>query len=42
VMSKRLMLKMVNEGYVNRFDDPRMPSLAGMRRQMSMFTPLRN
>ncbi len=37
VMSKRLMLKLVNEGYVKSFDDPRMPSLAGMRRRG--FTP---
>jgi len=33
VMSKRLMLKLVKEGYVKSFDDPRMPSLAGMRRR---------
>jgi glutaminyl-tRNA synthetase len=42
VMSKRKLLQLVNEGYVESWNDPRMPSLSGMRRRGYTPASIRN
>ncbi len=41
VMSKRKLLQLVNEQHVNGWDDPRMPTISGMRRRGITATAIR-
>jgi glutaminyl-tRNA synthetase len=42
VMSKRRLLRLVNEKYVSGWDDPRMPTIAGLRRRGYTPAAIRN
>jgi glutaminyl-tRNA synthetase len=42
VMSKRKLLQLVNENYVKGWDDPRMPTISGMRRRGYTAAAIRN
>ncbi|MGZ5025403.1 MAG: glutamine--tRNA ligase/YqeY domain fusion protein, partial [Chthoniobacterales bacterium] len=42
VISKRKLLQLVNEGHVSGWDDPRMPTLSGLRRRGITASAIRN
>ncbi len=42
VMSKRMLLELVEGNYVNGWDDPRLPTISGMRRRGYSPTAIRN